>query len=92
VVKGLVREMPTATRELLEAQAIRSILVCPIHVDGACWGFVGFDDCHSDRAWPDSEVNALQRLAYGLRGALHSQRSAEALAAAARILARLSEG
>ena len=33
LVKGLVREMPTATRELLEAPAIRSILVCPIPIE-----------------------------------------------------------
>jgi hypothetical protein len=52
---------------------------------------VGLDDCHSDRLWPDVEVRALQRFALGLRGALNSQRSAEALMAAAQILQGLTD-
>jgi GAF domain-containing protein len=91
MVKGLVCELPSPTREFLEAQSIRSILVCPILIDGACWGFLGLDDCHSDRLWPDVEVRALQRFAHGLRGALNSQRSAEALMAAAQILQGLTD-
>ena len=70
VIIGLTREMPRRTREVLEAQQILSILVCPITVHGKCWGFVGFDDCMREREWPSEDVRVLSALARSLSASL----------------------
>jgi GAF domain-containing protein len=70
VLCGLTREMDAATRAVLEPQDIRSILVCPITLRDRWWGFVGFDDCHSERSWSSEEVAVLKMLARALAGAL----------------------
>lgn len=49
--------------EILTAQSIKSILLCPIVHEGATWGFVGFDDCKRERVWPVEEINALRAFA-----------------------------
>ncbi len=59
-VKGLVRDFPAAARAILEPQGIRSLLVLPILLDERFWGFIGFDDCHSERAWGGIEESILR--------------------------------
>ncbi len=74
VVVGLTSSLSSPTRELLESQDIQSLLLCPITVGGQLWGFVGFDDCHSAREWPATEIALLRLLARALGGSLrHSQ-------------------
>jgi len=67
---GLVDTFPEDERTLLEPQAIRSILVLPIVTDGHFWGFIGFDDCHSEREWKKSEQSILDAAAAAIGGAL----------------------
>lgn len=92
VVKGLVREMEGPAREFMMGQGIRSILMCPIMLGEGYWGFVGFDDCHSDRSWPDDEVRALRRFSMGLSGVLYSQQSQVARQATREILQEMVKG
>ncbi|CAM4533298.1 GAF domain-containing protein [Myxococcus xanthus] len=73
-VQGPPRAFPSPARELLEAQDIRSLLVCPITVGGEWWGFVGFDDCRTERKWPPTEVSVLQALSNALAGSLRHAR------------------
>jgi|GEM_PF-2944816 len=57
---GIVKELKNdMTRELLESQHILSIIVLPIYVRNAFWGFVGFDECKYDRLWTESEFSTL---------------------------------
>ncbi len=59
--RTLIRDLEeSVTKELLEAQQIVSILVLPIFVKEKFWGFVGFDDCQSERTWSDLEQDLLQ--------------------------------
>lgn len=58
-IVGLISEFPEEEHPLLEPQDIRSILVLPIFVNDAFWGFVGFDDCHRPRIWTSAEVDVL---------------------------------
>jgi signal transduction histidine kinase len=51
--------------------------VVPILVSGRLWGFIGFDDCVSERAWDRSEVRSLQ-LAAGLIGGALERRETQA--------------
>lgn len=48
-----------ATRELLRAQDISSILVVPLFIGGDYYGHVGFDFCFSRRKWQDQDVDLL---------------------------------
>lgn len=70
-ITGIVRKMPSPTRELLESQNIKSILICPIIMDAhEWWGLVGFDDCRNERVWPSEEIAVLKTLSRALAGAL----------------------
>jgi len=69
-LQGTPRDFPSPARELLESQEIRSLLVCPIIVGGEWWGFVGFDDCRTERQWPPMQVSVLQALSNALAGSL----------------------
>lgn len=65
--QGIVRDMPMDyTRELLESQGIRSIIVLPIFVRNVFWGFIGFDECKSDRIWEESEFSTLMAFAHSV--------------------------
>jgi GAF domain-containing protein len=75
VIGGLVADMDPAIQGLLREQGIISLLVCPILLDGRWWGFVGFDDCHSDRLWPDEEVALLRSLARALAGVMRHEQT-----------------
>ncbi|WP_417600342.1 ATP-binding protein [Pararhodobacter oceanensis] len=60
-VSGLPEGSPS--RELLEAQAIRSILLVPMRWDGRTYGFVGFDGVKNTHAFLPGEVYLLQSVA-----------------------------
>src|SRR5690606_27784273 len=49
-------------------QGILSIVVVPVFVNNAWWGFIGFDDCVDERIWTEAEVDALH-IAGGVLGA-----------------------
>ena len=76
-IGGLIRDFPTAERELLGPQGILSILVVPIFIRETFWGFAGFDDCHQERRWHDSTRATLMAMAGSIGGAI-SQRQTEA--------------
>jgi len=67
-IHGLVKTFPQGERDILEPQDILSIAVVSIFVDGAFWGFMGFDECRSMRVWSSAEIDGL-RAAAGLFGA-----------------------
>lgn len=51
------------SRELLEAQMIRSILLVPMRLEGETYGFVGFDGVRNTHAFLPGEVYLLQSVA-----------------------------
>ncbi len=59
-VNGLVRDMDEKYREMLELQCILSVLLVPIFLKNQLWGFIGFDDCHSERVFTANEEMVLQ--------------------------------
>jgi GAF domain-containing protein len=69
-------------REILEAQGIRALLLCPIVHSGEVWGFVGFDDCRNERVWPLSEIASLEAIARALAAALRSDATKATLTSA----------
>ncbi|MCK9618526.1 MAG: ATP-binding protein [Lentimicrobiaceae bacterium] len=59
VFSGSVAQMPSPEKEVLIAQNILSIVIVPIYVENAWWGFMGFDDCLKEREWTSAEIDAL---------------------------------
>jgi len=90
-IAGLVRTIPEPTRGILLSQQIQSLCVCPIIVGDEWWGFVGFDDCHSERIWPDDEVRALQRLSVALAASLRRAQTSARLEQALQQLRALAD-
>jgi len=43
-----ISELPEDLRTILEPQEIKSIVVYPLYVQGAYFGFIGFDECSSN--------------------------------------------
>ncbi|MGD0953246.1 MAG: ATP-binding protein [Methanotrichaceae archaeon] len=78
-IKGLVREFPESEKAILQSQNIKSILAIPIIIGGQFWGFIGFDDCHSERIWTGVEVSILQATAASIGGALSRKRAEDEL-------------
>lgn len=67
----LVRELPDGGgKEVLAAQGILSILALPVVVSGRFWGFVGFDDCTTERVWTPQERDVLRSFAGSLARAV----------------------
>ena len=67
---GLVKESENDYfRELMEMQGIKSYLFTPIFSNNIFWGWIGYDDCKTERIWVDEEVYALQTVSknIGLR-------------------------
>ncbi len=79
VLFGIVNNFPEEEHELLKSQDIKSILVAPIFIGNYFWGFVGFDDCHSEREWNTSEQEILVNLANNIGAAYERNDATERL-------------
>lgn len=88
VLAAKVRDLPPAEQEELTPQGILSILVLPIFVQGQFWGFIGFDECRSERTWQPFEIDTL-RTAANLLGAFFERRKAETALRASEELYRM---
>jgi PAS domain S-box-containing protein len=63
IISGRVRDFPETEREDLAAQGILAILAIPMIVAGEFIGFIGFDNCQSERAWTRAERSFLKTAA-----------------------------
>jgi PAS domain S-box-containing protein len=76
-IQGALRSFPPAERDVLTLQQVCSTVVVPIFAETQWWGFIGFDDCEVERAWPSGTVEVLKTAA-GTIGAAIVRRRAEA--------------
>nr|MBI1229744.1 response regulator [Cytophagales bacterium] len=69
---AIIRDLPenNPTRQFLENQHIRSILTLPIFNEEKFWGFIGYDECKSDRVWSDSELSLLKSFVNSIENAI----------------------
>ncbi|SHM77692.1 PAS domain S-box-containing protein [Cyclobacterium lianum] len=65
----------SALKPVLAEQGIKSCLVLPIEIDKALFGFIGFDDCNSERKWSQSETSFLQNISSNLSAAIQRRRN-----------------
>ena len=55
-----INELDEQLKNLFEPQNIKSVIILPIFYDGRVNGFIGFDDCLTQRDWTRSEINLLK--------------------------------
>jgi PAS domain S-box-containing protein len=89
-IHGIVADFPEVERALLAPQDILSIAIVPVITGDECWGFLGFDECLSEREW-GTELDALRTAASTLGGALTRQRYEQELRESEERFRRLSE-
>jgi two-component system NtrC family sensor kinase len=63
------------TREVFEEHGTLSFLSVPLTVGGRWWGFLGFDDCRTERAWTEIEIDVLRTAAALIAGAIERQQA-----------------
>ncbi len=66
-------------KEILRSQNIKSILVVPLFVNNAFYGFMGFDECLYHRKWLDEDVDILKTTAQIISNAFESKQAEETL-------------
>jgi PAS domain S-box-containing protein len=62
-LKFIIKNLPKEFQDVFIDSNIRSIILVPILIEGAYWGFIGFDECHSDRIWSNDEESILSAMA-----------------------------
>ena len=58
-----VNTLPDNIRDILEPQGIKSMLHCAIRDKGQFRGYIGFDECVTQRMWTKEQIDALTFLA-----------------------------
>jgi PAS domain S-box-containing protein len=77
-VLGHVRQFPESERAALASGQVKSTVVVPIFVAGFWWGFLGFDECVSEREWHPAEIDAMKTAA-GILGSAIGRRLSEGI-------------
>jgi PAS domain S-box-containing protein len=72
ILSALVKDLPPEAQKELLREEILSILIVPVFVNDAWWGFIGFDECRYERVWSLPEAEAL-KAASGILGAVIEQ-------------------
>jgi signal transduction histidine kinase len=79
IVSLRTRELAGPERQVLEARGLKSIIVVPITVEGAHWGWWVLEDCQSEREWGNAEHDSLRAAADMMGAAIVRQRAQDAL-------------
>ena len=66
-------------KEILRPQNIKSVLVVPLFVNNAFYGFMGFDECRYHRKWLDEDVDILKTTAQIIAKSIETKQAEEAL-------------
>ncbi|MDR3038986.1 MAG: response regulator [Candidatus Adiutrix sp.] len=89
-INGPVSNLPERERRRLGRWAIVSTLAAPIIFHGALWGFIAYDDCRRERAWPPAEENILAATAILVGTAIQNRGITGALAEAQNSLEKIN--
>jgi signal transduction histidine kinase len=60
VVNGPISSFSEADQRQMAPHKMKSVLMLPIFLDGKFWGFVSFDDCHSERYFSSDAQDILR--------------------------------
>ncbi len=84
----LTKNCASPLREMLQDQGILSLALMPVHSHGDFLGFIGFDDCHTERIWREVEIESLRAASAGLGNTILRHKMEETMAARAEELTR----
>jgi len=84
-IKGLVRELPELERAFLRHLNTKSLLIMPMMIENQFWGFIGFDDCQSERIWIGIEGSIIQVASASIGQAIVRKQAENALVKAKEI-------
>ncbi|SEI74091.1 PAS domain S-box-containing protein [Dyadobacter koreensis] len=77
---GIVSNLPDSEfKSGLIAQEIKSLLIFPVFVKNKFFGYIGFDDCKSERKWNDDEISFLKTISVNLAKAIETEEADRAL-------------
>lgn len=62
-LKFLIKSLPKSEQNIFIDNNIKSLILVPILIDKVYWGFIGFDDCTTDRVWTKNEEDLLITMA-----------------------------
>jgi PAS domain S-box-containing protein len=79
VIHGSSTALPERERSMIEEAGIKAVIAVPVHVEGAWWGYIGFDQCDRDREWQPAEIDAIRVAANTLGAAIERERAAARL-------------
>jgi len=80
-ISGNTVDFPENEASCLFSYDIKSIVSTPVLTGDECWGFIGFEDCHEEREWSRSELDALKTAASLLGTAIYRQKMETNIAA-----------
>jgi class 3 adenylate cyclase len=75
IIQANLSELTGYTRQVFLEHGTHAFLSVPIMVSGQWWGFLGFDDCHSERQWSTAEIDVLKTAAGLISGAIERERA-----------------
>jgi len=73
VVHGPASSFPEWEQADLRDEGILSTAAVPVFVGGEWWGYLGFDDCSTERIWSAVEIAALRAGAAAIGSAIHRE-------------------
>ncbi len=59
-IHSLTRDLPPLCRECLGVQNALALMVIPVFLRGEFWGFIGFDNCHSEHLFTETEESIMR--------------------------------
>ncbi len=59
-IRCLARDLPPLCKECLDVQNALAVMVIPVFLRNEFWGFVGFDNCHSERLFTENEESIMR--------------------------------
>ncbi len=71
-----VKRLPDNDRAILERQGVKAVAIIPLYYFNDLLGYIGFDDCRSNRKWSREDVQALRNLGRVAASLIH-RRNAE---------------
>ncbi|KAA3605879.1 MAG: response regulator [Calditrichaeota bacterium] len=73
-ISSKVKDLEEKEQFILKSQGVLSFLSAPIFVGDKFWGFIGFDDCHSEREWSKNEEAILFSASASIGEAIERQK------------------
>jgi GAF domain-containing protein len=88
-IYGIVRQLPEQEQAPFAGSGILSLIWVPIMIGRLWWGYIGFDDCRTEREWSPNEIDALRTAANLLSSAIQREQATDAVQSQLRELTML---